>query len=202
MVEKPICTSPLLRWYLWSGWRSARVSPAPDGVRRVPAANCAKPGFVTVTLVRLNVRKSACVKHVMSSAVSLQTLMGFASADNWRKPASAGFFLAGNAFICHDEMRLLPFSRPESTTHKASQKSGKPSSTFRPNSGNVHFVSFCYHIFSPGDITSGRVTLWLVAAVKILNIPRFSWLSLPTKRSVMTLFSGPTDIYIAIRSAL
>ncbi|STF29636.1 stringent starvation protein A [Escherichia coli] len=24
---------------------------------------------------------------------------------------------------------------------------------------------------------------------------RFSWLSLPNKRSVMTLFSGPTDIY-------
>ncbi|EHC87167.1 hypothetical protein LTSEUGA_4698 [Salmonella enterica subsp. enterica serovar Uganda str. R8-3404] len=36
-----------------------------------------------------------------------------------KKPASAGFFM-GNAFICHDEMRIVvSFSPiPESTHHK------------------------------------------------------------------------------------
>ncbi len=56
-------------------------------------SNCVKLASLLVTLVRLNVRKSVCVKHVVVAV--LQTLIGFCSGRKQfaQKPASAGFFM-------------------------------------------------------------------------------------------------------------
>ncbi len=52
-----------------------------------------KAGFVTLTLVRLNVRKSVCVKHIPSSAV-LQTLIRLLLRQKtiFEKTRFGGFF--------------------------------------------------------------------------------------------------------------
>ncbi len=113
-----------------------------DGVRRVPLrGELRKAGFVTrdARQVERN-KKSACVNVVVRSSPNVNGFLLRRTAVS-EKTRFGGFLWAMHLSVTMKCGLLSLFPNSESTHHKG-HKSGKLSSNFSAQTGNVHFVSF------------------------------------------------------------
>ncbi len=89
------CTSPLKVVVSLVRWCDpSRYHPRSDGIRRVPAFELRKAGFVTRDARQVERKKAVCVKHVVVRSSPNVNWLLLGRKQFSKKPASAGFFMA------------------------------------------------------------------------------------------------------------